>query len=34
MEINVDKLDFVIDEDAKKEVLSEIDNKLREIGNL
>lgn len=34
MEINGDNLDFVIDEDAKKEVLSEIDNKLREIGNL
>ena len=34
MEINGDKLDFVVDEDAKKEVLSEIDNKLRDIGNL
>lgn len=34
MKINGDSLDFMINEDAKKEVLSEIDNKLRAIGNL
>ena len=34
MKINGDNLDFIVDEDAKKEVLNEIDNKLREIGNL
>jgi deoxyadenosine kinase len=34
MEINGDLLDFVTDQDAKKEVLSQIDNKLREIGCL
>ncbi len=34
MEIDGNRLDFVDDKDAKKEVLSEIDNKLRTIGNL
>nr|WP_222710190.1 deoxynucleoside kinase [Lactobacillus sp. M0403] len=32
--IDGDKYDFIGDEDAKKEVLSQIDSKLREIGSL
>lgn len=32
--INGDKLDFVTNMNAQKEVLKEIDEKLREIGNL
>ena len=34
MEIDGDKLDFVTNMDAQKEVLKEIDEKLHEIGNL
>lgn len=34
MEIDGNRLDFIADEDAKKEVLSEIDNKLRALGCL
>ncbi|WEV39828.1 deoxynucleoside kinase [Lactobacillus sp. ESL0684] len=34
IKIDGDKYDFIVDEDAKKAVLSEIDNKLRELGNL
>ena len=34
MEIDGNKLDFVNNMDAKREVLSEIDDKLHQIGNL
>ena len=34
MEIDGNKLDFVTNMDAQKEVLKEIDEKLHEIGNL
>ncbi|MDF7671714.1 deoxynucleoside kinase [Lactobacillus sp. ESL0701] len=34
MAIDGDKFDFIIDEDAKQKVLRQIDDKLREIGNL
>ncbi|MDF7668625.1 deoxynucleoside kinase [Lactobacillus sp. ESL0680] len=32
--IDGDKFDFIVDEDAKQKVLRQIDDKLREIGNL
>ncbi|MDF7639894.1 deoxynucleoside kinase [Lactobacillus sp. ESL0791] len=34
MAIDGDKYDFIIDEDAKKEVLAAVDNKLQELGKL
>ncbi|AWM76175.1 deoxynucleoside kinase [Lactobacillus kullabergensis] len=34
IKIDGDKYDFIYDEDAKKEVLNQIDNKLHAIGNL